>query len=65
MTREGTLCLVYANLKAKKLAHIMSHGMVMCASNADHTKIEIMRPPAGAKVGERITLEGSPIADFG
>lgn len=35
--------------------------MVMCASNADHTAIELMRPPAGSKVGERIQLEGNPI----
>ena len=24
MTREGTLCVVFANLKPRKLAHIMS-----------------------------------------
>ena len=35
----------------------------MCASNADHTAIEIVRPPAGSKVGERVTLEGNPIGD--
>ena len=64
MTREGTLCVVYANLKPRKLASIMSHGMVMCASNADHTKIEIVRPPAGSVVGERVFLEGNPINDF-
>ena len=61
MTREGTLCVVFANLKPRKLAHIMSQGMVMCASNADHTQIEIIRPPAGAKVGERINIEGNPL----
>ena len=58
------LCLVFANLKPRKLAHIMSQGMVMCASNADHTAIEVMRPPAGAKVGERVYLEGNPIPNF-
>ena len=63
MTREGSLCVVYANLKPRKLAHIQSHGMVMCASNADHTAIEIVRPPAGSKVGERVNLEGNPIGD--
>lgn len=60
---EG-LCVVYANLKPRKLADIMSEGMVMCASNADHTAIEIMRPPAGARVGERVTLEGSPAGEM-
>lgn len=64
MTREGTLCVVFANLKGKKLGPIPeSHGMVMCAGNADHTQVEIMRPPKGAKIGERVTLEGNPIGD--
>jgi aminoacyl tRNA synthase complex-interacting multifunctional protein 1 len=58
------LCVVYANLKPRKLADIMSEGMVMCASNPEHTSIEIMRPPAGAKVGERITLEGNPAGEM-
>jgi aminoacyl tRNA synthase complex-interacting multifunctional protein 1 len=63
MTREGTLCVVFANLKPRKLAHIQSQGMVMCASNADHTAIEVVRPPTGAKIGERVTLEGNPIGE--
>ncbi len=43
--------------------------MVMCAGNEDHTKVELMRPYSisivlkidkiEAKVGERVTLEGS------
>jgi aminoacyl tRNA synthase complex-interacting multifunctional protein 1 len=56
------LCVVFANLKPKKLAGIFniyvkgfeSNGMVMCASNADHTKCEIMRPPEGSLIGERV-----------
>ena len=62
MTKD--LCVVFANLKPRKLAHIMSQGMVMCASNAEHTAIEILRPTAGAKIGERIFLEGQPIEGF-
>jgi len=57
---EG-LVMVFVNLKPRKLADIMSEGMVMCASNADHTKCELMRPPEGSVVGERIQLEGNPI----
>lgn len=64
MTREGTLVVVFANLKPRKLAHIQSQGMVLCASNADHTICEVMRPPAGAKVGERLFIEGNPIGDL-
>ena len=53
--------MVFVNLKPRKLADIMSEGMVMCASNADHTKLELVRPPEGSVVGERIQLEGNPI----
>ena len=64
MTREGALCVVYANLKPRKLAHFMSNGMVMCASNSDESQFEIVRPPPGSIVGERVYLEGNPIPDF-
>lgn len=57
---EG-LVVVFVNLKPRKLADLMSEGMVMCASNADHSEIELMRPPEGSVVGERIQLEGNPI----
>jgi aminoacyl tRNA synthase complex-interacting multifunctional protein 1 len=50
---EG-LCVVYANLKEKNLAGKPSNGMVMCASDEAKTKFEMVKPPAGAKVGERI-----------
>lgn len=58
---NGELVMVWANLKQKKLAGTPSHGMVMCANNEDHTVCQIVRPPAGAKIGERIQLEGNPI----
>jgi len=48
---------VLANLKPRKLAGFNSNGMVLCASSADHTKVELMRPHPDCKVGERITLE--------
>jgi aminoacyl tRNA synthase complex-interacting multifunctional protein 1 len=31
--------------------------MVLCASNADHTAVEIMEPPADAPIGERVTFD--------
>lgn len=49
-------CLVITNLKERKLAGFMSNGMVLCASNEDHTVVEILRPEEGAKIGERITF---------
>jgi tRNA-binding EMAP/Myf-like protein len=52
-------CVVFANLKPKKLGGVPSEGMVLCAS--DGTKTELMRPPAGCAIGERIQLDGNPI----
>ena len=55
--------VVLTNLKKKKLGGIPSHGMVLCASNSDHTAVELMSPPANAKVGERVTFEGVEMGD--
>jgi len=50
--------LVLCNLKARNLGGFPSHGMVLCASNADHTKVEFAVPPEGSKIGERVMFEG-------
>jgi aminoacyl tRNA synthase complex-interacting multifunctional protein 1 len=55
---NGRRVIVLCNLKKRNLVGFPSHGMVMCASNADHTAVEIMEPPANAKIGERVTFEG-------
>lgn len=68
---EGRLVLVLCNLKARKLVGFPSHGMVLCASNADHTDVKLVSPPVEAKVGERVTVpdvdfegeEGAPYAE--
>eukprot|EP00330_Aristerostoma_sp_ATCC50986_P005165 CAMPEP_0114594314 /NCGR_PEP_ID=MMETSP0125-20121206/15956_1 /TAXON_ID=485358 ORGANISM="Aristerostoma sp., Strain ATCC 50986" /NCGR_SAMPLE_ID=MMETSP0125 /ASSEMBLY_ACC=CAM_ASM_000245 /LENGTH=756 /DNA_ID=CAMNT_0001794465 /DNA_START=70 /DNA_END=2340 /DNA_ORIENTATION=+ len=56
MTQD--LVCVLANLKMRKLAGFPSTGMVLCASNADHTQVELLRPPTDSKVGERVVVEG-------
>eukprot|EP00213_Chloropicon_mariensis_P002257 CAMPEP_0197473444 /NCGR_PEP_ID=MMETSP1309-20131121/4805_1 /TAXON_ID=464262 /ORGANISM="Genus nov. species nov., Strain RCC998" /LENGTH=273 /DNA_ID=CAMNT_0043012557 /DNA_START=13 /DNA_END=831 /DNA_ORIENTATION=+ len=50
--------VVILNLKPAKMRGIMSNGMVLCASNDDHTKVDPLRPPEGAAIGEKITFEG-------
>jgi methionine--tRNA ligase beta chain len=68
---EGRLVLVLCNLKERKLVGFPSHGMVLCASNADHTDVRLVCPPVDAEVGERITIpdfdfeseEGAPFAE--
>lgn len=68
---EGKLVLVLCNLKERKMLGFPSHGMVLCASNADHTEVKLVNPPVDAKVGERITVpdfdfegeNGAPMAE--
>ena len=68
---EGRMVLVLCNLKERKMVGFPSHGMVLCASNADHTDVKFVNPPVDAKVGERVTVpdfdfegeEGEPFAE--
>jgi len=68
---EGRKVLVLCNLKERKLVGFPSHGMVLCASNADHTDVRLVNPPIDAKIGERITVpdfnfegeDGEPYAE--
>jgi len=50
--------LVLCNLKARNLVGFPSHGMVLCASNADHTQVKIVIPSETAAIGERVAFEG-------
>jgi len=50
--------LVLCNLKARNLVGFPSHGMVLCASNADHTQVKIVIPSETATIGERVAFEG-------
>jgi methionine--tRNA ligase beta chain len=52
--------IVLANLKPRNMRGIKSNGMLLCASNAEHTAVEPLAPPEGACIGERIFFgEGS------
>ncbi|KAL4583768.1 hypothetical protein LXL04_008351 [Taraxacum kok-saghyz] len=47
---------VLCNLKPATMRGIKSHAMVLCASTTD--KVELVEPPVGAVVGERVRFEG-------
>ncbi|KAL2249375.1 probable methionine--tRNA ligase [Sesamum indicum] len=49
---------VLCNLKPASMRGIKSQAMVLAASNSDHTKVELVEPPQGAAVGERVTFPG-------
>ncbi|XP_022743751.1 aminoacyl tRNA synthase complex-interacting multifunctional protein 1 [Durio zibethinus] len=50
--------VLITNVKPGKLRDVMSEGLVLCASNEDHTIVEPLFPPAVAKPGERISFSG-------
>jgi tyrosyl-tRNA synthetase len=57
---EGKHVIVLSNLKPSKLRGIQSEGMVMAASiqQDDKTVVEVLEPPSGVKVGERVSVKG-------
>ena len=50
--------LVLTNVKAGKVRDVVSAGLVLCASNSDHTQCEPVVPPSDAKIGEKVTVAG-------
>jgi len=57
---EGRSVVVLASLKPRNMRGIKSHGMLLCASNKEHTQVEPLRPPEGSQPGERVFFgEGS------
>lgn len=59
----GRKVLLAANLKAGKFKGVVSAGMVLAASSADETQVQLLEPPADAKIGERVTFEGFPVLE--
>jgi methionine--tRNA ligase beta chain len=55
---QGRDVLVLCNLKSRNLVGFPSHGMVLCASSADHTSVEFVVPPEGAPLGSRVVFDG-------
>ena len=62
---ENKMVVLVCNLKPTKLRGVMSEAMVLCASTPE--KVELMVPPPGAAVGDRITcagFTGEPVAEI-
>lgn len=55
---KGRMCVVLANLKERPMGGFKSKGMVLCASDDAHKTVKFLEPPADAKVGDRVVLEG-------
>lgn len=56
----GARVLCVCNLKAATMRGVVSQAMVLCASDAEHTRVELVLPPEGAPVGELVSFPGFP-----
>ncbi|KAJ3125980.1 hypothetical protein HK098_007985 [Nowakowskiella sp. JEL0407] len=64
---NGREVVILKNLKPAAMRGIKSFAMVMCASNDDHTVVELLIPPVGSKAGDRVFIkdhEGEPEAQL-
>ncbi|KAL3878360.1 hypothetical protein ACJMK2_030721 [Sinanodonta woodiana] len=55
---QDRLAVFMCNLKPAKMRGIMSEAMIMCANGPD--RVEILVPPAGSQVGERVKAADYP-----
>lgn len=54
--------IVLCNLKPRAMRGVTSQGMLLCASNKDHTRVDPLAPPSGVPVGELVNFEGHRVA---
>jgi len=59
---RNRLVVVLRNLKAANMRGVRSEAMVICASNDDHTQVELLEPPAGSAPGDVIRVDGEECA---
>jgi methionine--tRNA ligase beta chain len=55
---QDRLVLVVCNLKAAKIVDFVSNGMVLAAKSEDGKVAELITPPQGSIIGERVFIEG-------
>ena len=55
---QDRLVLVVCNLKAATIVGFSSNGMVLAAKGEDGSTVELVTPPEGSKIGERVYIEG-------
>jgi methionine--tRNA ligase beta chain len=50
--------IVLCNLKPRAMRGVTSYGMLLCASNEDHSVVDPLTAPEGAQVGELVSFKG-------
>jgi aminoacyl tRNA synthase complex-interacting multifunctional protein 1 len=58
---EGSDVLCIVNLKPADMRGIKSYGMVLAAKSEDGKTVELVKPPAGSLLGERLSLQNEDI----
>ncbi len=58
---DGRLVCVITNLKPAKLVGFVSQGMVLAAHDAKTGKVELVTPPEGSTLGERLFLKSRDV----
>jgi len=59
----GRMCTVLCNLKPAKMRGVESAGMVLCGANEAENTVQLLEPPEGAQVGERISVDSYDAPD--
>jgi methionine--tRNA ligase beta chain len=55
---KGRMVAVVTNLGEADIKGVISNGLVLCASNDDHTIVEPLEPAEGSKPGEQVHYPG-------
>ncbi|CAN0459341.1 unnamed protein product, partial [Ectocarpus sp. 12 AP-2014] len=48
---RGRMVVGLCNLPSRAMRGVTSSGMLLCASNDDHSSVDPLSPPEGAKIG--------------
>lgn len=51
-------CIVLCNLKPVNMRGVKSEAMILCATSKDGNTVELVKPPQGVTIGERVTFPG-------
>ncbi len=52
---EGKKIIVFANLEARKIKGVKSHGMVLAAVSDDKNEIKLLKPDGEIETGSRVS----------
>ena len=51
---EGKRCIVFCNLEPRKIKGIKSEGMILAATNDDHSEVKLLQPDGAVELGSKI-----------